>query len=71
MCHDGVFDARAKYYSTDELFFPEHDIGLQEGVTPYVNASLYEEFNPARPDLVQNWKTPHMIIHVSTRGQTR
>ena len=59
MVHDGMFDIRSFYYSTDELWFPEHDIG---GV-PWNQPEAYEEWNPAAPERVSKWNTPQMVIH--------
>jgi dipeptidyl aminopeptidase/acylaminoacyl peptidase len=59
MVHDGMFDIRSFYYSTDELWFPEHDIGGM----PWNNATAYEEWNPAAPERVAKWQTPQMVIH--------
>lgn len=61
VCHDGMFDTRAFYYSTDELWFPEHDM---KGV-PWVQPQNFEQWNPASPELVAKWSTPMMVIHVS------
>ena len=55
-----MFDTRAFYYSTDELWFPEHDM---QGV-PWVQPENFEQWNPASPQLVAKWTTPMMIIHV-------
>ncbi|EMD82019.1 alpha/beta hydrolase family protein [Pacificimonas flava] len=55
--HDGLFDVRSMYYSTEELFFPEHDFG-----GPYFeNEELYERWNPV--NFVDEWKTPMLVIH--------
>jgi len=55
--HDGVFDQRSMYYSTEELWFPEWEFG-----GPYWQApELYEKFNPV--NFVGNWKTPMLVIH--------
>jgi dipeptidyl aminopeptidase/acylaminoacyl peptidase len=55
--HDGVFDQRMMYYSTEELWFPEWEMG-----GTYYNApELYEKFNPA--DFVSKWRTPMLVIH--------
>lgn len=55
--HDGVFDMRSMYYSTEELWFPEWEFG-----GPYAeNPEPYERHNPAR--FVENWKTPMLVIH--------
>jgi len=55
--HDGMFDIRSFYYSTEELFFPEHD---QLG-TPFNNPENYEKYNPINH--VANWSVPMMVIH--------
>jgi dipeptidyl aminopeptidase/acylaminoacyl peptidase len=55
--HDGNLDERAAYYMTEELWFPEWD---HEG-TPWENPQGYEKHNPV--NLVQNWKTPILVIH--------
>lgn len=55
--HDGVFDQRSMYYSTEELWFPEWEMGA-----PYfVDASVYERNNPVLH--VANWRTPMLVIH--------
>jgi len=55
--HDGLFDTRFGYYSTEELWFAEAEFsGL-----PWDGTSVYDKWNPA--NYVANWKTPHLIIH--------
>jgi dipeptidyl aminopeptidase/acylaminoacyl peptidase len=55
--HDGVFDQRMMYYSTEELWFPEWENGA-----PYFEDSrAYERFNPA--SLVTKWQAPMLVIH--------
>ncbi|KAG0200577.1 hypothetical protein BGX28_006401 [Mortierella sp. GBA30] len=57
--HDGIFDTKTVYYSTEELYFPEHDLG---GVPWDPKArENYERWNPA--NFVHNWKTPTLVIH--------
>ncbi|CAF3420771.1 unnamed protein product [Rotaria socialis] len=58
ICHDGLFDMRGMAYSTEELWFSEHDAG---GFTPYDNPNAFEEFNPVNH--VINWTQPMLIIH--------
>lgn len=59
--HDGVFDNRAMYGTTEELFFVNHDMG-----GPYWDKSnkiaqkAYNEFNPIT--YVAKWDTPILII---------
>ncbi len=55
--HDGVFDTRSAYYSTEELWFPEWEFGGPYWKSP----ELYEKFNPV--DYVTKWKTPMLVIH--------
>jgi len=55
--HDGIFDARSMYYSTEELWFTEWENG-----GPYHdNPETHERFNPA--NFVKNWRTPMLVIH--------
>lgn len=54
--HDGIFDMRSMYYSTEELWFPRWDFGGS-----YEQAKeTYEKWNPA--NYVANWKTPMLVI---------
>ncbi len=55
--HDGVFDNRAMYYATEELWFPEWD---HKG-PHYANPVGYEKQNPVAH--VDKWKTPMLIVH--------
>ncbi len=55
--HAGLFDMPSFYGSTEELWFPEHDMG-----GPVWDKSAdYQKFNPAA--FVDNWKTPMLVIH--------
>ena len=58
ICHDGLFDMRGMAYSTEELWFSEHDAG---GVTQFEDPAAYERFNPVNH--VVNWTQPMLIIH--------
>jgi dipeptidyl aminopeptidase/acylaminoacyl peptidase len=55
--HDGIFEHRSMYYSTEELWFPEHEFGAPE----YEATAAYQKFNPV--DHVTQWKTPMLVIH--------
>ena len=55
--HDGIFDNRTMYYSTEELWFPEWENGGPE----YRNSAAYAKHNPI--DYVSKWKTPTLVIH--------
>ncbi len=50
--HDGIFDSRSMYYSTEELWFEE----WENGGTAYDNPKAYEDHNPL--NFVKNFKTP-------------
>lgn len=55
--HDGLFDLRDMYYSTEELWFPEWEMGG----TPYDVPDSFERHNPV--NLVDKWQTPMLVIH--------
>ena len=55
--HDGIFDNRSMYYSTEELWFPEWENGGPE----YANPAGYARHNPV--DYVNRWTTPTLVIH--------
>lgn len=55
--HDGIFDQRMMYYSTEELWFPE----WEHGGTYYDKPAEHEKFNPA--SFVSRWRTPMLVIH--------
>jgi dipeptidyl aminopeptidase/acylaminoacyl peptidase len=55
--HDGVFDTRSMYYSTEELWFEEKENGGPE----YLNPQNYERFNPLNH--VKDWRVPMLVVH--------
>ncbi|KZC43012.1 peptidase S9, partial [Rhodanobacter sp. FW510-R12] len=55
--HDGVFDTRAMYYDTEELWFEERE----NGGTQYEHPENYEKFNPLNH--VKDWRVPMLVIH--------
>ncbi|KIY71185.1 alpha/beta-hydrolase [Cylindrobasidium torrendii FP15055 ss-10] len=61
VCHDGVFDARYNGFSTDELFFFNHD----HGGRPWDPAAKEDlaKFDPS--NFVDKWGTPQLIFHGS------
>ncbi|HVF59237.1 MAG TPA: prolyl oligopeptidase family serine peptidase, partial [Thermoanaerobaculia bacterium] len=55
--HDGTFDQRMFYYSTEELWHPEWEHG-----GPYFeNPEGHEKHNPVLH--VDRWQTPMLVIH--------
>ncbi|MBE7175076.1 MAG: S9 family peptidase [Mucilaginibacter polytrichastri] len=61
IAHDGIFDMRSWYGTTEELWFANHELG-----GPYwdennaVAQKTYKTFNPI--ELVDKWDTPIMIV---------
>ncbi|WP_375272448.1 prolyl oligopeptidase family serine peptidase [Sphingomonas sp.] len=55
--HDGVFDARAMAYETEELWFDEWEHG---GKAYYEDPQAFERWNPV--NYVDRWKTPQLAI---------
>jgi dipeptidyl aminopeptidase/acylaminoacyl peptidase len=55
--HDGLFDLRSMYFETEELWFPEWDLGGP----PWESPELYSKMNPA--EQTQHWRTPMLVIH--------
>ena len=55
--HCGVFDNRSMYYTTEELWFPEWEMGGPQ----YENPAGYELHNPL--NLVDRWQTPMLVVH--------
>lgn len=59
--HDGVFDTRSMYGTTEELFFVNHDFGGTYWDKNNETAQkAYNEFNPITK--VSEWNTPILII---------
>ncbi|KAJ3715402.1 Alpha/Beta hydrolase protein [Lentinula raphanica] len=61
VCHDGVFDSSYNGFSTEELFFFNHDWRGR----PWDKNSeqVLRKFNPA--NFVHKWGTPQLLIHGS------
>ena len=60
MCHDGVFSTQNQW-STEELFFPEHDFGG----TLWESRDIYAKWDPSL--YTQNWATPQLVSRVAPR----
>lgn len=54
--HDGLFDMRSFYYSTEELWFPRWDFGGSYSE----QAEVYERWNPVNH--IDKWNTPMLVI---------
>ncbi len=54
--HDGLFDLRSFYYSTEELWFPRWDFGGSYAAA----RQTYERWNPV--NYVQKWNTPMLVV---------
>jgi dipeptidyl aminopeptidase/acylaminoacyl peptidase len=55
--HDGVYNLESMYGSTEELWFPEWEMGG----TPWENPELYAKWSPH--NYAENFKTPTLVIH--------
>lgn len=55
--HSGFFDLRSMYYGTEELWFPEWEMGGPQFRAP----ANYEAHNPVNH--VSEWRTPMLVIH--------
>ncbi|WP_029034849.1 S9 family peptidase [Salinimicrobium terrae] len=58
IAHDGIFNTRSMYGTTEELFFVNKDLGGPYWETPTPKA--YTDFNPI--NFVDKWNTPIMIV---------
>ena len=54
--HDGLFDMRSFYYTTEELWFPKWEFGGSYAE----NSEEYERWNPVNH--VDKWQTPMLVI---------
>jgi dipeptidyl aminopeptidase/acylaminoacyl peptidase len=54
--HDGIFDTRSMYYSTEELWFVRWDFGG----TYEEQKETYERWNPVNH--VDKWQTPMLVV---------
>lgn len=65
--HDGVFSTVSMFYATDEIWFPmaEYCPLGKVGCTPWEKNARegFEKYSPEK--YVDNWKTPHLVIHGS------
>ncbi len=61
IAHDGIFDWRSMYGTTEELFFVNHDLGGSYWENEkLMNMKSYRMFNPVMH--VEKWDTPMLII---------
>src|SRR5690606_4149939 len=58
IAHDGLFDMKSWYGTTEELWFANWDLGGNYWTKPLPKS--YKEFNPS--NYVDQWNTPIMII---------
>jgi dipeptidyl aminopeptidase/acylaminoacyl peptidase len=58
IAHDGIFNTRSMYGTTEELFFVNKDLGGPYWQDPVPKA--YTDFNPI--NFVDQWDTPIMIV---------
>ncbi|KAH8199448.1 hypothetical protein TruAng_006386 [Truncatella angustata] len=61
VCHDGIFDLPLFLLESDTLASMSDEFGGPPFV--WSNPDGLERYNPARPELLKNWKTPMLVIH--------
>ncbi len=62
IAHDGIFDLRSMYGTTEELWFPDWDYGGPYWDTKNAAAQKsYAQFSPS--NFVSKWDTPILIFH--------
>lgn len=57
VAHDGVFNLVSMYGTTEELWFPEWEMGG----APWENPELYAKWSPS--NYIKDFKTPMLIVH--------
>jgi dipeptidyl aminopeptidase/acylaminoacyl peptidase len=57
VAHDGDFNLSSFYGATEELWFPEHDLGGP----PWVDRTDYQRWSPDH--FAQQMRTPELVIH--------
>ncbi|SFI66757.1 Dipeptidyl aminopeptidase/acylaminoacyl peptidase [Kaistella treverensis] len=60
IAHDGLFDMKSWFLTTEELWFANWDLGGSPYDIPTPKA--YTKFDPSQPEYVNKWNTPIMII---------
>ena len=62
--HNGVFDLKSMYGTTEEIFFTDWDAGGAYWETNNAAAQkTYTQFDPSNPTLVNKWNTP-MLVYI-------
>ncbi len=56
-CHNGTFNLESMWGTTEELWFPEWELGG----TPWENREAYVKWSPHQ--FAKNFKTPMLIVH--------
>ncbi|KAI9732281.1 MAG: hypothetical protein M1818_007601 [Claussenomyces sp. TS43310] len=59
VCHDGIINTQG-FLAGDDYYDKSHFNG---SMLPWENFENLNKWNPARPDLLKNWKTPMLVIH--------
>jgi dipeptidyl aminopeptidase/acylaminoacyl peptidase len=57
VAHAGDFDLAASYFDTEELWFPEWEMGG----TPFDREEEYRKWSPSR--FAARWRTPELVTH--------
>jgi dipeptidyl aminopeptidase/acylaminoacyl peptidase len=59
--HDGIFSTTSMYYTTEETFFPEFEMGGTPFSEDAAVRQRYAEHDPSAR--VDKWRTPTLVIH--------
>lgn len=57
VCHDGVLSMTSGQLASEEVYFPNHDLGGPQ----WERHETYDKWDPAR--FTDKWETPMLIIH--------
>lgn len=57
VCHDGVLNMTSGQLASEEVYFPNHDLGGPQ----WDRREMYDRWDPAR--FTDKWETPMLIIH--------
>jgi len=61
VCHDGVFDTRSLGFTTDELFFNNHEFGGPPWTVK--GGAITAKYNPS--EFIEKYAAPHLLFHGS------
>ncbi|OTB13963.1 hypothetical protein K445DRAFT_24109 [Daldinia sp. EC12] len=63
VCVSGIFDLAVHWLESDGFNTADIRYYFSGSEILWENYEMLQRFNPARPDLLPNWKTPMLIVH--------